>query len=945
MVARFGPASCPGVGAVEPRIASRFTVLGPVRAWQGSNELQLGTPQQRAVLAALLVREGSQASLGELIDVVWGWNESPSSAEQVVRTYIHRLRRALDPDRPAAASLIASVGDGYALRVEGRGLDLIEFRQLTSEAEAARDFRDISGARRLLREALGLWNGVALAGIPGEYAETQRAFLGKLRLAALESLMAAQLELGAYGEAAAELSSLVAEHPFDERFRELYMIALYRSGRQAEALATYQDAHRLLTEELGIEPGPELREVHARILRGELLDEPAQVRDDASWPVPTRLPPDPRGFSAREAELADAIGKLDRDRGRAAVTVISGMAGVGKTTFGIHLGHRLADRFPDGQLYVDLRGFGPANEQVPAETALYVLLEALGVPPESIPKDAAGRAAMFRSLLADRRMLLVLDNARDAEQVRPLLPGVPTSLVLITSRDQLTGLLVTDDADLITLDVLSPEQAHRFLVSKLGARRVAAEPEAVGEILQRCARLPLAISLVAARAAANPEFDLTVIAAELRAQQGLHAFENLEGPDVRSVFSWSYRTLTPDGARLFRLLSLAPSPRFDLTRVASLAGVPLNEARRLVAELTRANLLTEYLVGKFLLHDLIRAYAAEQAEAADRTERHEAFVRLLNHLLHTAFAAAMAVTPQRHPIEPVPVTPGVSVDPIEDRSTAAAWLTGEHTAILSCMREAAAAGLDEYVWQLAWALNTFLIRAGHLEELTEGATLAVAAATRLDDQRMTAEAYSRLGTVDTWSRRDQDAEDHLNHAIAGFRRLGAAVDEARAYVLLGVLRSIQDRPTEAQELHLTALDLTSDPWVRASALNNLAMATIETGDHAAAVPICLQAIELFGSIDDLHALADSWDTLGSAQQGLGQFEVAASCYRQAFESYREVGSRYSEADSLIHYATSQQALGSVAEAQRAVEAAIALLRELKHPRAETVAREWRLPAA
>jgi DNA-binding SARP family transcriptional activator len=933
------------VGVAEIQTTSWFTVLGPVRAWQGATELRLGSPQQRAVLAALLVREGAQATIGELVDAVWGSGDIPESAAQTVRTYVHRLRRVLDPGLPAAQSVIASIGDGYALTAAAGTVDLGVFRQHVADAQAAANFRDLGRAVRLLREALALWHGTALAGIPGEFAETHRVYLGKLRLAALELLMTAQLELGAATEAAAELATITAEHPYDERFRELHMTALYRSGRQAEALAVYQDCQKLLANELGIDPGPALQELHERVLRGEVPPAPAQQSkstDDSSAvrPVPAQLPADHRGFSGRKAELFETVQNLDREAGRASVAVITGMAGVGKTTFAVHLAHRFAGRYPDGQLYLDLRGFASGAELVAPEDALRSLLEALDVPAETIPNDLAGRAAMFRTLLSGRRILLLLDNAKNAEQVRPLLPGDPTSLVLITSRDRLTSLLVTDDADLVTLDVLAPAEARTFLVGKLGARRVSAEPEAADEILKRCGRLPLAISLVAARAIVNPGFSLSAIAAELSHGEGLDAFEDLDGADVRSVFSWSYHALSPESARLFRAMCPAPWPRYDLTGAASLAGLPVSETRRLIAELSRVNLITEERPGEFAFHDLVRAYGVEKAGAGDPDERRDALVRALNHTLYTARAAVVLLNPSRRPFPLVPLRDDVTVRPIEDHAAAWSWFAAEWPMIGTCQRLAAEAGLDEYVGQLAWTVNTYLLRSGQWAEMLSVYERALAAATRLEDEFLIATASMVAGKTETWLHRYDAADQHLSRAIAGFHAAGRTTEEAGATDSLGNLRSFQGRSAEAIVEFQKAVELSSDVSSRASALNNLANEYNTTGDYSVAVPICLQAVALWDGVGDQHALANGWDTLGTSHRGLGQYDEAAGCYRQAYESFRELGNRYNEARTLINYAATVEALGDCPAALGARESAIEILRDLDLPDAEELAGRW-----
>ncbi|MFE5820117.1 BTAD domain-containing putative transcriptional regulator, partial [Streptomyces sp. NPDC056479] len=528
----------------------RFAVLGPVRAWRGSDEVDLGPPKQRAVLAVLLLGEGAQVSVEALVDAVWGTG-SPGSAVSSLRTYVYRLRQLLGP------SAIVSVGGGYQMSVCPDSCDLSAFRDLVARADRARRDDDARAAARYLKDAVARWQGTALAGIRGEYAQAQRNWLARLRLSALEAAFAVRLDLGEHADIARELAALVAEHPLDERFREMLMLALYRSGRQAEALMTFSEARSLLAEEMGIDPGPELRNMYERILRADVAlttpraaAHPHALQPAPRRPAPAQLPVDLPAFVGRAEQLAQVDLMLDGEDGLPAqvgVGVITGMAGVGKSTFAVHWAHRVAACFPDGQLYINLRGFGPAGLPLSPDRALRTVLESLGCDPMGLPQDADALAAWYRTRLAGRQVLLVLDNARDARQVRPLLPASPGCMVIVTSRNRLSGLIATDGARPVHLNALTVAEAREFLARRLGAGRVAAEPAAVDEIIGHCAGLPLALSVAAARALVRSAFPLAALAGELGGGQGrLGALSGCDAAaDVRAVLSWSYHALTP----------------------------------------------------------------------------------------------------------------------------------------------------------------------------------------------------------------------------------------------------------------------------------------------------------------------------------------------------------------------------------------------------------------
>ncbi|MBO0821377.1 MAG: winged helix-turn-helix domain-containing protein, partial [Nocardiopsaceae bacterium] len=653
-------------------------VLGPVTAWRDGDEISAGQPRQLAVLGLLASRANRVVSRGELVDAIWG-DEPPASAEGGVYTYVARLRRILEPDRPRGsaergrrtrARVLVSGGGGYMLRLPPDGLDAHEFEQSLAAARRQRAGGDLAGALAAVDTALSLWRGIAFTGVPGPFAEAERQRLDELRTAAAEERADLMLALGRPAEVIPGLTTLTAQHPLRERARGLLMIALYRCGRQAEALQVFYDIRDRLGEDLGIDPGGELNQIHQRLLAMDpALDGPPPAGDESepagdaapetagprpagpadrrapaggqaspagqshpdSHPTaqtpPAQMPPDRAGFAGRVAELRLLHDMLPRpelprpEPGSPPVAVITGTAGVGKTSLAIRFARRAAGHFPDGQLYVNLRGFDPSGSPVHPGTALRGFCEALGVPPRQIPPETEGKTALFRSLLEGKRMLLVLDNARSTEQVRPLLPGSPGCMVVITSRSQLTGLVVAEGARLLSLDVLSGTEARELLAGRLGEDRVAAEPAAAGELILRSSGLPLALSVTCARAASRPGLALADLARELRDARGRLDFLQTDdaATDLRAVFSWSYDRLSEPAARMFRLLGVHPGPDVSAPAAASLAGGPLPEARAMLAELTRASLLTEEPSGRFAFHDLLRAYAAERAAAADNS--------------------------------------------------------------------------------------------------------------------------------------------------------------------------------------------------------------------------------------------------------------------------------------------------------------------------------------
>lgn len=906
-----------------------FTVLGPVRAWRGSVEVLLGTVQQRATLAVLLLNGNAHVSVDELVDALWG-ADPPRSAGRVIRTYVYRLRKALQ------SPVIESVGGGYLVRVNKSTLDLAAFTQARTDADAASRGGDLETAAKRLREALALWQGQPLADIQGPYAEAQRANLARLREATVESRLAAEVELGAPGEVVAELAALVAEHPLHERFRELLMLALYHRGQQAQALEVYREAVTVLSTELGIDPGPGLRAVHERILRSDpdlLTAKPPAPR--TSTAAPAQLPADLPTFAGRRADLKRLETTTETNPTTVAVTVVTGMGGVGKTTLAVHWAHQLTHRFPDGAIYLDLHGFGPADAVVQPGEAVGMVLAAFGVRHEHMPANSAAQAALYRSVLADRRVLLLLDNARDADQVRPLLPGTPGCLVIVTSRDQLTSLIARDGARPVHLDALPEDEAREFLVGRVGEDRTSAEPDAVAEILDRCAGLPLALAIVATRAVTRPAFAIADIAAELRvAHGGLDAFSDSDATlDVRAVFSWSCRGLGPDAGRMFRLLAAQPGPDFTIAAAASVLAVPPARVRTLAADLTRADLIAERTPGRYSYHDLLGTYAAELATQVDpESERQAALRRLLDHYLHTAHAASALLYPNADPLSLPPIAEGVVVEQIPDTTTALRWLTTEHVALRTAIiRAGGSPQFDPHTCALAQTQSEFLQRQGRWDDQITVQSLAVNAAERLADAAALGRAHRSLAVTYSRTGHHEDAHRHFDLALDLFAQSGDQAGQARVNRALAASWGGQGRydlalrhSQQAHALYVQSDDLPG----QAAALNDIGWCQTQLDDNRGALDSCAQALALFQQLDNKDGEASAWDSLGYVHHQLGDLAQAAESFQQAIRLFRGLGDLHSEATVLTHLGDTQVAAGNTRAAWRSWHSAIGIYEQL-----------------
>jgi DNA-binding SARP family transcriptional activator/Flp pilus assembly protein TadD len=934
---------------------TEFCLLGPLTVRSAGIALAALPGKQRVLLAALLLKPNSTVSLDQLVEAIWG-EDPPASAHGSIRNYVKALRKALagcgDPR-------ITTVPGGYAIRVADDELDVARFANLCLKGQAHCDSGAWREATAVLRAALSLWRGEPLIDVPSRWLALREApRLTELMLQAFEARCVADLQLGRYGDVIADLRQMIAFHPLRERLRALLMLALYRDGQQAAAQAVFREVRAVLVEELGSEPGPELRQLHQQILAADpALITPGSLpvaQPSAGQVVPLELPAPVRHFTGRTAELAELSDLAAEGGGRALVIcAVGGTAGVGKTALAVHWAHQVAGRFPDGQLYVNLRGFDPSGTPLTSAEVVRRFLDAMQVPASQIPSGPEAQQDLYRGLLADRRILIVLDNASDAEQVRPLLPGGTACLVLVTSRSQLTSLIATEAAHPVTLDVLSSAEASQLLERRLGPERIAAEPDAAIELARLCARLPLALAIAAARAVVNPGQPLAALVSELRDAGG--RLDALDAGDpaasVRAVFSWSTRQLTPDAAQMFRLLGIHPGPDITVPAAASLAAIAEADARRLLQGLARAHLIAEHVPGRYAFHDLLRAYAAEQAHHTDsHADREAATGRMLDHYLHTAAGAALLLDPAMEPVALAPARPGATPGQPADHRQALAWFEAEHQVLLAAVTLAAGSGFDTHAWQLPWAMTPFLHARGHWQEWAATQRTALTAATRLGDtpaqalsSRLLGAACSNLGDHD-------QARGHYARSLTLYQRLGNRHGEARIHHCLGVLAERQGRYADAlghAEQTLRLYQAIGDKPGEADALNGVGWYHGLLGDHQHARGFCRKALALSAEIGNRRVEGDAWDSLGYAEHHLGNLAEAAACYQRAVSLFREAGYRLEEADTLTRLGDTHRAAGELAQAREAWRQALAILDDLQHPDADKVraklagpARDW-----
>jgi DNA-binding SARP family transcriptional activator len=892
-------------------------LLGPVEAHAAGARLDLGPRKQRFVFAVLALEINRIVPVDRLVELTWP-EGAPRTAAHAIQVCVSGLRAAL---AGTDGLTIETRGGGYVLRGDPARIDVHRFSDLLDRAAAA----DEEGTIALLTDALELWHGPALAdAAPAAVRERLSFGLEEARLTALEDRLEAQLHLGRLRGVIAEAGALAEEHPTRERPLALLMRALAAAGLVNEALDAYRRARAHLAEQYGLDPSEGLRRLEVEILRGT----PAAVDTRR----PRDLPPDSQAFAGRQRELTDLDALLP-----ARLIVISGTGGVGKTTLAVHWAHRIAQRYPDGQLYVNLRGYDPGGAVEPAE-AVRGLLDALGVPSERLPETADGQLAELRLQLGGKRILLVLDNARDAEHVRPLLSVAPAGLTVVTSRSECTPLVATEGARPLVLDLLSTMEARELLGRRLGVDRTAGEPDAIDDIIARCARLPLALAIAAARAAAHRAFPLAALAAELRdAAGGLDVLDGGDAAtDVRAVFSWSQRTLSKPAAHLFALLSLHPGPDVGLAAAASLAGAEPAETRTWLTELTRANMLSEHVPGRYAFHDLLRAYAAEQV---DPRERCAAVQRVLEHYLHAAHAAAMILHGQQQPIALDPPGAGVTVVRPATSEEAIAWFAAEEATLLAAVHLAAEHGVDPHTWQLAWSVNMQLIRRARWGEQEEVQHLALAAARAAGDALGEAQATSCLALGYARAGRFDEAEPMMREALTLFEKTSDWVSPALCYSILGWLSERKgdyaaalENTQEALDRYRSAGHLTG----QALALNDVGWAHALLGHYDEAIANCELALVLMREHGYTDGESAGLHSLGYTYAQLGDYARSIECFERSIELARGLSDRFNEADTLVNLANTYDRAGEPHKARTARQRALTIFEEIGHPDAEVV---------
>jgi DNA-binding SARP family transcriptional activator/tetratricopeptide (TPR) repeat protein len=883
-------------------VCVRFDVLGPLRLCLDGDEIAVTGTLRRNLLAMLLVRVNRPVPADVLVDALWG--ERAGDAMARLHVQVHRLRGVLD--EPERLSFDSS---GYCLRVGADESDVGRFDSLVDQAADA----DPRQAVVRLREALGLWRGAAYDGVDLPRVVTEARRLTERRLNALEALYTAELRDGRHAAVTSELGDAVRQHPLRERLHALLMTALYRSGRQAEALAAYRDAREILVEELGLEPGPELRRAERAILDGVPIeiDQPMAPRA-----VPSQLPQRPADFVGRAAQLS-ALDGLVRHVAPVALATVVGGSGVGKTSLALSWAHRVKAQFPDGQLYVDLRGYGPDQPALP-EDVLGAFLRAFGVDGTAIPEDPAERAARFRTLADGKRLLVVLDNARSSEQVRPLLPGSETCRVVVTSRDSLAGLVAREGAHRIHLDRMTDNEATELLVTLLGDRPDA-ETGAVVALAARCAGLPLALRIAAERLRSRPHYRVADLVAELSDEHArLDVLDSGEEyTSVRAVFAASYDNLPTAAARLFRLFGIHPGYDVDAIALAALADAEPRETRRLIDILVRAHLAEESAPGRYAMHDLLWSYATDLAVSTDPPEaRRSAIARLLDHYLHTASRAAQVIFPDdvddSLDAADAPGTP--------DYDAGIHWLDTERVNLLRGVEVARAANRPAYITDLSRVLSWYLDVSGRLDDAWRLHNTALTVATERQDRVAEATALRGLGLVHFRGHRYAESASVTEPALALYEASGAVVAAASTHNALGVLYAFMGRADDAVRSMRLSIDMyrtiDRDSLRACRPLIGLGQHQRRRGDIEAARQHLHEAYAIAETGGLLVSQAHASYGLTGVYRDIERFPEAFDFARRTVRLARRARFRFLEGLALQRLGTIHARLGEFDEAQR-----------------------------
>jgi DNA-binding SARP family transcriptional activator/tetratricopeptide (TPR) repeat protein len=931
----------------------QFRLIGPVEIDSAGQVIEIGPPQQRLLAAALAVDAGRLVSVESLIDRVW--DDPPAGARRTLHVLISKMRRTLEDASRREAEDVAVVrrSGGYVLQLSPDRVDVLRFRRLADDA------READGAARvtLLRSAVELWQGEPLSGLPGDWAGRARAAWRQEYLEAAVAWAHTELRTGNPGATIGTLTMLADEYPLAESVSAALLQALCAVSRPADALARYARTRQRLADELGVDPGAELQAAYQAALRdtsppadavtvapGPVTVSPGSPAGDQPGAhmaaVPRQLPTAPRLFKGRAAELASltaAFSEGDEAAHSTQIAVIQGTAGVGKTWLALHWAHRHAGGFPDGQLWVNLRGFDPSEPPLDTETALRTLLDALGVAPAAVPASVAAQAGLYRSVAAGKQVLVVLDNARDTSQVAPLLPGSPASRVVITSRRRLPGIVTAHGALTLNLDGLSSLEAWDLLAGHLGASRPAAEPAATADLLTYCAGLPLAITIVAAQAKTHPQFSLAALAASLADDElrldGLDTGE--PAASVRSALSWSCHALPPGAAALFPLLGLAPGPDISLPAAASLAAMTPGQARAALRDLEHASLLHQHAPGRYRMHDLVALYAVEQARRSLPAAAKSAALRLVtDYYLHTAAAGERLLSIQRYAVSLGRPAPGCAPGRLPDDDAALAWFRAEYPCLLAAQRTAAARGWHDTAWQLAWATDTFHKFQGNLHNWEAAWRTALTAAEHLGQPAVQALTHRCLAHACNYTGQSGEALTHLNLALSLAEDEGDTLSQAHIHRTFAHTWEVRDDWHQALSHAITAMRLFRKlgfPHWEADALSIVGWYHGHLGNYADARTALHKALDIFMKHRDRHGQANVEDSLGYVALNMCDYTQAVRHYAKSLTLWRGLGHSHGEADALAGLAVAYTALGDQHNATRNGRQALALFRDQRRP--------------
>jgi DNA-binding SARP family transcriptional activator/Tfp pilus assembly protein PilF len=900
----------------------RFALLGTLRAWRANLPVDLGPARQRAVLVVLLLRRGQAVSVDKIIDAVWG-TTPPDSATSLVRTYVRGLRETLEPDRIryGRPSFLVSGSGSYRIPIDARELDTEEFERVVGQARNARETGNLAEASILFATALELSDGVPLSCLDSSYIRSIRHRLLEQQLSAREERIEIELGLGRHREIVPELQNIVVEHPLEEKLHALLMLALYRSGRTSEALNAFQAARRTLRDDLGTHPGAELRRIHEQILREDptldclAIAQTAQQKS-ATATAPSQLPPAPRPFTGRAKELDELTHALSTPAergGTVVITALAGAGGLGKTWLVLHWANRHLNLFPDGNLFVDLRGFSPDGPPLSPIPVLRGFLEGLGVSPQDLPDDLHELTVRYRRLVAGKRMLIVLDNAADTTQVTGLLPDSPMATVLVTSRNHLPGLITGHGASHLRVDALTDAEARALLVTRLGTERVRREPEAVDRLLDGCGGFPLALGIVTSRAETHQHLRLATLAAEL-GEAGLSALDSDDpAASLPAVLQCSRRALTPEQARVFELLGLAPGPDLGLRAAASLANLTVNQVRVILRSLEQVSLVESDAHGRYRMHDLIRQSAAEHAARNQSdVEEESALRRLADFYLHSANVGDWLLDPYSSPIQLDLPAPGCARQPLAEPGAAMAWFEAEHSCLLAVQHMAAARGWHMTVLQLAWRMRTFQQRRGLHRDQVRTWMAALAATEHLREPTTRTLAHLLLGDACVRAGSHDEALDHIGRGLAVAEQTGKVTDQAHAHRAFA--RAWEQRGDDRRALgHITrALELyrvVGNEVREADALNLVGWYTARGGQYDEALASCENALVLHRRHHNLNGEAGCMDSFGYIAHHCGRHREAVEYYEQALALRREIHHTFGEANTLEHLGYPLLALG------------------------------------